>query len=59
MRLARLFMRGMLAAPAAILLVLDPSRLLLLVLRGRVVAAFALSAFECYNVSHSVLVSLS
>ena len=48
----------MLAAPTAILLVLDPPRLLLLVLRGRVVAAFAISAFECDNVSHGALVSL-
>ena len=48
----------MLTAPRAILFVLHPPRLLLLVLGGGVVPAFALRAFECDNVSHTSLGSI-
>jgi len=41
----RLFVGRPLVAPGAVLLVLDPSRLLLLVLRGAVIASLAGRAF--------------
>jgi hypothetical protein len=54
-RLARFLVGGVLAAMATVLLVFNPARLFLLVLRGRIVAAFAVGAFEGYDVSHGDL----
>ena len=45
-------MKSMLVTEPAILLVLDPTGLLLLVLRRRIISAFAVGAFQCDDVSH-------
>ncbi|MBM2839762.1 MAG: hypothetical protein HW412_290 [Bacteroidetes bacterium] len=47
-----LFVKSMLVAKPAKLLVLDPTRLLLLVLCGRIVSSLAVGTFQCDNVSH-------
>ena len=47
-------MRRVFVAPAAVFLVLHPTRLILLVLGRRVVPAFTLRTFKCDNVSHIV-----
>ena len=52
--LARLLVGRMLAAEPAELLILDPPRLFLLVLRRRVVPSLAVSAFQCDDVTHDV-----
>jgi hypothetical protein len=51
-------MRRMLATPAAVLLVFDAAGLLLLVLRGGIIPALAVSAFQGDNVSHMNLGTL-
>ena len=53
-RLPRLLVGRVLAAVPAELLVLNPPRLFLLVLRGRVVAPLAVGAFQRNDVSHGV-----
>jgi hypothetical protein len=50
--LFRFLVDHVLVAPRTVLLVLDTTRLLALVLRGRVVAALALGAFQRDVVSH-------
>ena len=47
-----LFVSGVLPAEPTVLLILHPSRLFLLVLRRGVIASLAISAFQCYDVSH-------
>jgi len=42
----------MFAAMTAVLLVFDAAGLLFLVLGGRVIAVFAVSAFECDDIAH-------
>ena len=59
LRLPRLLVGRVLPAVSAELLVLDPSRLFLLVLRGRVIAPLAVGTFQRDNVSHGVASSLS
>ena len=49
---ARFLVRGMLAAPAAVFLILDATGLLLFVLGGRIVPALAIGAFQGDDVSH-------
>ena len=53
MLLSRFLVSCMLRAKPAELLVLNPARLLLLVLRGREIPALALRAFKCNDVSHA------
>ena len=53
-RLPRLLVGRMLAAVPAEFPVLDPAGLLLLVLRGRVIASLAVGAFQRNDVSHGV-----
>ena len=54
-RLARFLVGGVLAAMTTVLLVFDSTGLLLLVLRRRIVAVLAVSAFEGNDVSHDDL----